>query len=91
MLVISRHQNEKIDLTMPDGTRIVLTLVAIRGDKARIGIEAPKSVIVDRREITESKEAVGRGPEHRGRSVAMRGPRWTRCSGRRGAEWSRPA
>lgn len=48
MLVLSRHVNERIDI----GTDVTITVVAIRGDKVRLGIEAPKGVRVDRREVT---------------------------------------
>lgn len=47
MLVLSRKKNEKIRL----GANIELVIVEIRGDKVRIGIEAPSSVPVYREEI----------------------------------------
>jgi carbon storage regulator len=47
MLVLSRHKNEKIMI----GDDIVLTIVDIRGDKVRVGIEAPQSVPVHRQEV----------------------------------------
>jgi carbon storage regulator CsrA len=37
MLVLSRHRDESIII----GDDIVLTIVDIRGDKVRIGIDAP--------------------------------------------------
>lgn len=49
MLVLSRKKNEQIVI----GDDIVLTLVDIRGDKVRIGIDAPKEVTVHRREVWE--------------------------------------
>ena len=51
MLVLSRKVNEKVIITAPDGTQIVLMLVEVRGDKARIGIAAPTSWTVHREEI----------------------------------------
>ena len=51
MLVLSRKVNEKIVVTSPDGTLITLMLVEIRGDKARIGVDAPKSWSIHREEI----------------------------------------
>ncbi len=51
MLVLSRKQNEQIVI---DGS-IVVTVVSIRGDKVRIGIEAPQDVQVDRSEVHEAK------------------------------------
>jgi carbon storage regulator len=47
MLVLNRRQNEQIVI---DG-RIVVTVVRIRGDSVRFGIEAPKDVPVHRKEI----------------------------------------
>jgi len=47
MLVLSRHEDEQIVI----GDDIVITVCRISSDKVRIGIEAPKSVPVHRREI----------------------------------------
>lgn len=49
MLVLSRKVGEKIYI----GDNIVLTLVRIQGDKARIGIEAPRDIPVHRSEVLE--------------------------------------
>lgn len=51
MLVLSRKVNETIIVTAPDGTRITLMLIEIRGDKARIGLAAPREWSVHRGEI----------------------------------------
>ena len=51
MLVFSRKVNEKIIITAPDGTQIVLMMVEVRGDKARIGIDAPTTYTIHREEI----------------------------------------
>ncbi len=51
MLVLSRRQNEQIVI---DGS-IVVTVVSLRGDKVRIGIEAPKDVQIDRSEVHEER------------------------------------
>jgi len=50
MLVLSRHIDESIMI----GDEIELTIVDIRGDKVRIGITAPSSVAVHRKEVYES-------------------------------------
>lgn len=50
MLVLTRAIDE--DLVI-DG-RIVVRVVDIRGDKVRLGIEAPKDVPVHRREVFEA-------------------------------------
>lgn len=49
MLVLSRKKNESIVID----DRITVTVVEIRGDKVRLGIEAPKDVSVHRSEIHE--------------------------------------
>lgn len=47
MLVLSRKKNESIVI---DDT-IIVTVVEIRGDKVRLGIQAPKEVPVHRSEV----------------------------------------
>jgi len=47
MLVLARRKNEKIII----GEGIVVTVVAIQGDRVRLGIEAPPEVPVHREEI----------------------------------------
>jgi len=49
MLVLSRKRDELIDI----GDDISVMVVAIQGDKVRLGISAPRDVQVHRREITE--------------------------------------
>lgn len=50
MLVLSRHRDESIMI----GDDIVVTIVDIRGDKVRLGIEAPAQVPVHRQEVYEA-------------------------------------
>ena len=50
MLVLSRKRDESIMI----GDGIELKVVAIRGDKVRLGIEAPAGVSVHRREVYEA-------------------------------------
>jgi carbon storage regulator len=47
MLVLSRHRDETIMI----GDNIAITVVDIRGDKVRLGVEAPPEVPVHRLEI----------------------------------------
>ena len=47
MLVLSRKKNESIVI---DGN-ITITVVEVRGDKVRLGIEAPREVPIHRSEI----------------------------------------
>jgi carbon storage regulator len=60
MLVLSRQLNETIDVTHPDGSRTQFTIVDIQGEKVRVGVTAPKHVVIDRHEVTVSKEREGR-------------------------------
>ena len=60
MLVFSRKVNEKVIITAPDGTQIVLMMVEVRGDKARIGIAAPTSWTVHREEIQNAIDSNGK-------------------------------
>lgn len=50
MLVLSRHRDESIII----GDEIVVTVVEIRGDKVRLGIQAPTDVTVHREEIHQA-------------------------------------
>ncbi len=50
MLVLSRKKNESIIIN----DDIVITVVEIRGDKVRLGIEAPKEISVHRREVWDA-------------------------------------
>ena len=47
MLVLSRKRHEQIVI----GDDVVITIVEIRGDKVRIGIDAPATVPVHRHEV----------------------------------------
>lgn len=47
MLVLSRKEGEQIVI----GDNIVVTITQIRGDKVRVGIEAPREVTVLRKEL----------------------------------------
>lgn len=53
MLVLSRKKNESIVI---DDT-VVVTVIEIRGDKVRLGIEAPKEVGVHRQEVWAAIQA----------------------------------
>ncbi len=55
MLVLSRRESERIRL----GDSIVVTVVRLAGDKVRIGIEAPKDMLVLRDELEEQAPVNG--------------------------------
>jgi carbon storage regulator len=50
MLVLSRQRDESIMI----GDNIVITIVDIRGDKVRLGIQAPTEIPVHREEVYEA-------------------------------------
>jgi carbon storage regulator len=62
MLVLSRKKNESIVIN----DDITIVVVEIRGDKVRLGVEAPKEVPVHRREVFD---AIHRGETAAGEKV----------------------
>ena len=63
MLVLSRHRDESIMI----GDNVVVTIVDIRGDKVRLGIDAPQDIPVHRQEVydaikRENQQAAQLGP-----------------------------
>jgi|TARA_B100001971_G_C18015676_1_gene444696 carbon storage regulator len=50
MLVLSRHRDEAIMI----GDDVVITIVDIRGDKVRLGIDAPQAIPVHRQEVYDA-------------------------------------
>jgi carbon storage regulator len=64
MLVLSRQRDESIII----GDNIVITVVDIRGDKVRLGINAPTEIPVHRQEVyeaiqRENQRAAGLDPD----------------------------
>ena len=59
MLVLSRKKDEKIMI----GENISIMVVEIRGDKVRLGIEAPRDVSVHRQEVFEAIKRREQGEE----------------------------
>ena len=55
MLVVSRKKNESIGIN----DDITIVVVEIRGDKVRLGVEAPKEVPVHRREVYDAIKRAG--------------------------------
>ena len=51
MLVLSRRQTERLRL----GDSITVTVVRVSGDQVRLGIEAPRDVLVLREELDGKK------------------------------------
>ena len=54
MLVLSRHRDESIMI----GDNVMITIVDIRGDKVRLGIDAPQEIPVQRR-LSDGAHGVG--------------------------------
>ncbi len=50
MLVLSRQRDESIII----GDNVVITVVDVRGDKVKLGIDAPREISVHRREVYEA-------------------------------------
>lgn len=50
MLVISRKINESITI----GDKIVVTILAVEGDRVKLGIDAPRELIILRQEIFQA-------------------------------------
>ncbi len=56
MLVLSRRLGESIVI----GDDVVITVLEVRGDVVRIGVDAPRSVAVRRQELLEEVAATNR-------------------------------
>ena len=56
MLILSRRKNERVVI----GDDIVVTVTEIRGDKVRLGFEAPEEVPVHREEFYKAIQKKGR-------------------------------
>ena len=50
MLVLSRQKDESIMI----GDDVEITIIDVRGDKVRLGINAPREVSVHRKEVYEA-------------------------------------
>lgn len=59
MLVLSRQRDETIVI----GDSIRITIVEVRGDKVRIGIDAPRDVTVHRQEVYDAIRRELQNPE----------------------------
>ncbi len=59
MLVLSRHRDESIMI----GDDVVVTIVDIRGDKVRLGIDAPADIPVHRQEVYDAIQRENRNAQ----------------------------
>ena len=72
MLVLSRRPGESIVI----GNEVVVTVLDVRGDQIRIGIDAPRNVQIHREEIyreleSENEQAIGAAARTRDRIARM--------------------
>ncbi len=58
MLILMRRPGEAIHI----GQNIVVTLISLERNRARIGIEAPREIVVDREEVVEKKRIENASP-----------------------------
>ena len=70
MLILSRKLDEKIKI----GEDITITIIELKGDQVKIGVEAPKSVKVFRQEVfdaiqKENKAAVVREEKDNNKAI----------------------
>ncbi|MDR0642413.1 MAG: carbon storage regulator CsrA [Treponema sp.] len=56
MLILSRKVNEKIMI----GDDISVSIIEVRGDQVRLGVDAPRSVKVFRQEVFDAIKAENR-------------------------------
>lgn len=59
MLVLSRQKDESIMI----GDDVEITIVDVRGDKVRLGINAPRNIAVHRKEIYLAIQKEKDGPK----------------------------
>ncbi|WP_339734577.1 carbon storage regulator CsrA [uncultured Gimesia sp.] len=70
MLVLSRQRDESIII----GDNIVITIVDIRGDKVRLGIEAPTEIPVHRQEVYDAIQRENAMKESEARRPSSQSP-----------------
>lgn len=58
MLVLSRKEHEKLVLTTAEGVEIIVCIVKVKGNRVRVGIQAPKDIAVRRQELLETVKGV---------------------------------
>lgn len=61
MLVLTRNVGDKVVI----GGNIILTVMEVKGNRARLGFEAPKDIQIDRLEVALRH---GRGPQAQGQA-----------------------
>jgi carbon storage regulator len=59
MLILTRRPAETIYI----GEQVTVTVLGVVGNQVRFGIEAPRSITIDRAEIHERKKRAAQGPD----------------------------
>jgi len=65
MLVLSRRPGERIIVTLPTGDTIIIGIGGVDAttNGVKIGLDAPRSITIDREEVWERKQAEIRSKE----------------------------
>lgn len=53
MLILTRRTGETLTAVTADGKEITITVLGVKGNQVRIGIDAPRDIEVHREEIWE--------------------------------------
>ena len=67
MLILTRRVGETIMI----GDDITVTVLSVKGNQVRIGIEAPPQIVVDRSEVRERRQEFKPGPTRDPSEVAV--------------------
>jgi carbon storage regulator len=59
MLVLTRRPGEFVRIELPDGDRIKVTVLGIKGSQIRIGTDAPDAISIVREELLEGLQIEG--------------------------------
>lgn len=57
MLVLTFRGGEDAVITLPDGSEILVVMLDADRGRARVGFDAARNIVIDRREIYERKRA----------------------------------
>jgi carbon storage regulator len=65
MLVLSRKKGESLVIQVTRPVEITVAVVEMKGDRVRIGVDAPHDVVINRQEV---HDAIAREMEREGRA-----------------------
>jgi carbon storage regulator len=57
MLILTRRPGETLIVETPDGERITVTVLEVKGNQVKIGTDAPDDVSIVRKELLEKLPA----------------------------------